>query len=110
MPLPLTPSPTPTQEAAETQLLETTCATEPSRETLDAVDPMSWQRDNEHDSIREIDYDVGDLENDLVVEPTHLSNTGAYYCATADDVAELIEQSDQGDCFVYFASYHKFLM
>ncbi|XP_008299427.1 obscurin isoform X6 [Stegastes partitus] len=84
--LALSPSP----EAVETQSLEATCATEAPCETSDPAFQVSWQKDTEPDSDREPDFEMGGIKKTLVIEPTHPSNSGAYYCATADDVAQLI--------------------
>ncbi|XP_031152352.1 obscurin isoform X1 [Sander lucioperca] len=84
--LPLSPSP----EVVETQSLEATCPTEPTCETSDPAFQVSWQRDKEHDSNKEPAFEMGGIKKTLVIEPTHPSNSGAYYCATADDVAQLI--------------------
>ncbi|XP_056244887.1 obscurin-like isoform X2 [Seriola aureovittata] len=84
--LPVSPSP----DVVETQSLEAACSTDPTCETSDPAVHMSWQRDKEHDSNREPDYEMGGIKKTLVIEPTHPSNSGAYYCATADDVAQLI--------------------
>ncbi|XP_039673496.1 obscurin-like protein 1 isoform X2 [Perca fluviatilis] len=84
--LPLSPSP----EVVETQSLEATCPTEPTCETSDPAFQVSWQRDKEHDSNKDPDFEMGGIKKTLVIEPTHPSNSGAYYCATADDVAQLI--------------------
>ncbi|GLD61489.1 obscurin-like protein 1 isoform X8, partial [Lates japonicus] len=83
---PLSPSP----DVVETQALEATCPSEPTCETSDPAVQVSWQRDTEHDSNREPDFEMGGIKKTLVIEPTHPSNSGAYYCATADDVAQLI--------------------
>lgn len=84
----------------ESQSLETTCPTEPTCGTLDPAVQVSWQRDKEHDSNTEPDFEMGTIKKTLVIEPTH---PGTYYCATADDVAQLIE-NPQGDisfmCFL----------
>lgn len=92
--LPLSPSP----EVVETQSLEATSSTEPTHETSDPAFQVSCQTDQEHDSNREPDFEMGGIKKTLVIEPTHPSNSGAYYCATADDVAQLIVK-DQGDLF-----------
>ncbi|XP_044072899.1 obscurin-like protein 1 isoform X8 [Siniperca chuatsi] len=84
--LPLSPSP----EVVEMQSLEATCPTEPTCETSEPAFQVSWQGDKEHDSNREPDFEMGGIKKTLVIEPTHPSNSGAYYCATADDVAQLI--------------------
>ncbi|XP_032368891.1 obscurin-like protein 1 isoform X7 [Etheostoma spectabile] len=80
--LPLSPSP----EVVETPSLEATCPTEPTCETSDP----DFQVDKEHDSNKEPDSEMGGIKKTLVIEPTHPSNSGAYYCATVDDVAQLI--------------------
>ncbi|XP_034740737.1 obscurin-like protein 1 isoform X6 [Etheostoma cragini] len=80
--LPLPPSP----EVVETPSLEATCPTEPTYETSGPA----FQVDKEHDSNKEPDSEMGGIKKTLVIEPTHPSNSGAYYCATADDVAQLI--------------------
>ncbi|XP_029314428.1 obscurin-like protein 1 isoform X2 [Cottoperca gobio] len=83
---PMAPSP----EVVETQSLEATCPTEPTCETSDPALLASWQRDKEPDSKKEPDFEMGGIKKTLVIEATHPSNSGAYYCATADDVAQLI--------------------
>ncbi|XP_071341034.1 obscurin isoform X3 [Trachinotus anak] len=84
--LPVSPSP----DVVETQSLEATWSTEPTCETSDPSVHVSWQRDKEHESNREPDFEMEGIKKTLVIEPTHPSNSGAYYCATADDVAQLI--------------------
>ncbi|XP_044222752.1 obscurin-like isoform X3 [Thunnus albacares] len=84
--LPLSPSP----EVVEKQSLEATCPTEPTSEISDTAVQVSWQRDKEHNCNREPDFEMERIKKTLVIEPTHPSNSGAYYCATADDVAQLI--------------------
>ncbi|XP_067459166.1 obscurin isoform X6 [Thunnus thynnus] len=84
--LPLSPSP----EVVEKQSLEATCPTEPTSEISDTAVQVSWQRDKEHNCNREPDFEMEGIKKTLVIEPTHPSNSGAYYCATADDVAQLI--------------------
>ncbi len=81
----------------ETQSLE---ATKSTCETSDPAFQVSWQSGKEHDSNRKPDFEMGDMEKTLVIEPAHPSNSGTYYCATADDVAQLIEKH-QGDSFKY---------
>lgn len=83
----------------ETQSLEATCPTEPTSEISDTAVQVSWQRDTEHICNREPDFEMGGIKKTLVIEPTHPSNSGAYYCATADDVAQLIVKN-QGDLLV----------
>lgn len=82
----------------ETQSLEATSSTEPTCEKSDPAFQVSWQTDQKHNSNTEPDFDMGGIKNTLVIEPTHPSNTGEYYCATADDVAQLIVKN-QGDIF-----------
>ncbi|KAL3970287.1 adhesion G protein-coupled receptor L2 [Sarotherodon galilaeus] len=86
--LPLSPS----LEVVETQLLEATYPTEPACESSDPAFQVSKQRDTEPDREpdREPEFENGGIKNTLVIEPTHPANSGAYYCATADDVAKLI--------------------
>ncbi|XP_069554986.1 obscurin isoform X9 [Brachyistius frenatus] len=81
---------TPSSEVVETRSLEATCPIEPTRETLDPAVQVSWQKDTQPDSNREPDFEMGGIKKTLVIEPTHPSNSGAYYCATAVDVAQLI--------------------
>lgn len=85
------------------QSLEATCPTKPTCETSDPALQVSWQGDKEHDSNREPDFEMGDIEKTLVIEPTHPSNSGTYYCATADDVAQLIVKN-QGDFLINVSS------
>ncbi|XP_040003810.1 obscurin-like protein 1 isoform X9 [Xiphias gladius] len=87
--LPLSPSP----DVVEMQSLEATCPTTPTCETSDPAVQVSLQRDKEHDSNRKPDFEMGGIKKTLVIEPTHPSNSGAYYCATADDVAQLIAKN-----------------
>ncbi|XP_056280878.1 obscurin-like protein 1 isoform X8 [Pseudoliparis swirei] len=84
--LPLSPSP----EVVETQSLEATCPPEPTCDTSDPAVQVSLQRDEEHHSYKKPNLETGGIKKTLVIEPTHPSNSGAYYCATADDVAQLI--------------------
>lgn len=87
-----------TPDIVETQSLEAACLTEPTCETSDPVIQESWQRGKECDSNREPDFEMGGIKKNLVIQPTHPSNSGSYYCATADDVAQLIVKN-QGDFF-----------
>uniref|UniRef100_A0A8C3A8P3 Obscurin like cytoskeletal adaptor 1b n=1 Tax=Cyclopterus lumpus TaxID=8103 RepID=A0A8C3A8P3_CYCLU len=59
-------------------------------------DEVQLIRDEEHNSYKEPHLEMGGIKKTLVIEPTHPSNSGAYYCATADDVAQLIV-NNQGD-------------
>lgn len=83
------------------QSLETTCLIEPACEISDAAVQVSRQRDKETNFHREPDFEMGSIRKPLVVEPSHPSNSGEYYCATADDVARLIV-TNQGDSFSLF--------
>lgn len=80
-------------------MLDAPCFHEPACENLDPVVQVSWQGDKEHDCHREPEFEVGGINKNLVIEPTHHSNSGAYYCATADDIAQLIVKN-QGDLSV----------
>ncbi|XP_031730903.1 obscurin-like protein 1 isoform X5 [Anarrhichthys ocellatus] len=84
LPLLLLPSP----EVVETHSHEATCPPEPTYETSNPASQVSLQRDKEHDSNKEPNLEMGGIKKTLIIEPT--SNSGAYYCATADDVAQLI--------------------
>ncbi|XP_067371933.1 obscurin isoform X1 [Channa argus] len=70
--------------------LEATCLTEPICKSSDPGVQVSQPMDKEPDSNREPDFEMEGIKKTLVIEPTHPSNSGAYYCATADDVAQLI--------------------
>ncbi|XP_041663263.1 obscurin-like protein 1 isoform X12 [Cheilinus undulatus] len=83
-------SPLPSPEVVETQSLGVSCPTEATCETSEPAFQVSLQKDKEHDSNREPDFEMEGIKKTLVIEPTHPSNSGAYYCATADDVAQLI--------------------
>lgn len=80
----------------ESQSLEATCPPEPTNDASDAALQASLQRHKEHDSYKEPNLERGGIKKTLVIEPTHPSNSGAYYCATSDDVAKLIV-NNQGD-------------
>ncbi|KAK2839511.1 hypothetical protein Q5P01_013251 [Channa striata] len=77
-------------DIVETQSIEATCLTEPICETSEPGVQVSQPVDKEPDSNREPDFEMEGIKKTLVIEPTHPSNSGAYYCATADDVAQLI--------------------
>ncbi|KAM8855619.1 obscurin isoform 11-T11 [Spinachia spinachia] len=84
--LPLSPSP----EVVESQSLEATCPPEPAYDASDPALQVSLQWNKEHDSNKEPNLERGGIKKTLVIEPTHPSNSGAYYCATSDDVAKII--------------------
>lgn len=92
--MPLSSSP----EVLERQSLEATSSMEPMHDTSDPALQVSWQTDQEHDSDSEPDFEMGGIKETLAIEPTHPSNSGVYYCATADDVAQLIVKNE-GDLF-----------
>ncbi|XP_047456754.1 obscurin-like protein 1 isoform X6 [Mugil cephalus] len=89
--LPLLPSPT----VVDAKSMETSRPTEPDGETSDPVFQESLQRDTEPDSNSEPGFEIGGIKKTLVIEPSHPSNSGAYYCATADDVAQLIVNNQE---------------
>lgn len=64
---------------------------------------LSWQGNEEHDSNKEADFELGCIKKALVTEPTHPTNSGPYYSAMADDVAQLVRH--QGDFFFYILIY-----
>lgn len=88
----------PPPEFVETQSLEETSSTEPTCEQSDPAIQVAWQTDQNHNSNTQPDFDMGGIKKTLVIKLTHPSNTGEYYCATADDVAQLIVEN-QGDIF-----------
>lgn len=96
--MPLSPPP----EVMKSPSLQETRPTEPPCEITDSAFEVTQQRDEEHDCISVPDFEREDIKKTLVIEPTHPSNSGAYYCATADDVAQLIVKN-QGD-FSFFLS------
>lgn len=99
----LAPTLSPYREVGGLQALEATCPTEPVCESSDPASQVSWQRDSEFFSSKKIDFEMEDIEDTLVIEPIHPSNSGSYYCATADDVAKLIVEN-QGDFSFQFAN------
>ncbi|XP_054908728.1 obscurin isoform X1 [Poeciliopsis prolifica] len=80
----------PYREVGGLQALEATRPIEPVDESSDPASQVSWPRDSQSYSSRQFGFEMGDIKESLVIEPTHPSNSGAYYCATADDVAKLI--------------------
>lgn len=91
----LSPSPD-----VKTHSIEATSSAEPTREASGPALQMLWHRDQEHDSNKEADFELGGIKKTLVTESTHPSNSGPYYSATADDVAQLVK--NQGDFFPSF--------
>ncbi|KAM9710746.1 obscurin isoform 2-T2 [Menidia menidia] len=80
-------------EVVEMQPLEANKPTEPPCETSGRDSQVSCQMDTDSYMNREPDFEMGSIKKTLVIEPTHPSNSGAYYCATADDVVQLIVQN-----------------
>ncbi|XP_023192521.1 obscurin-like isoform X2 [Xiphophorus maculatus] len=80
----------PYREVGGLQTLEATRPIEPVGESSDPAGQVSWPRDSQTYSSRQFGFEMGNIKETLVIEPTHPSNSGAYYCATADDVAKLI--------------------
>lgn len=85
------------------QSLEATSSTVPTSGTSDPALQWSWHRDQEYNSNREPDFEMRGIKKTLIIEPSHSPNTGTYYCATADDVAQLVVK-DQGDLFQNYFS------
>nr|XP_054602434.1 obscurin isoform X3 [Nothobranchius furzeri] len=83
----------PSAEVVEMRSLGETGLSEPASETSDPVFQASQPKESESCSSKEFDFEMEDINKTLVVEPTHPSNSGAYYCATADDVAKLIVEN-----------------
>lgn len=92
----LAPSLPPYREVGGLQTLTATRPIEPVGESSDPASQVSWPRDSQSHSSRQFGFEMGNIKETLVIEPTHPSNSGAYYCATADDVAKLIVVN-QGD-------------
>lgn len=86
-----------------TRSLEVASATEPTFEGADPALHVSRQTDEDIGTSRDPEFELGCISKGLVVEPTHPSNSGIYYCATADDVAQLIVKN-QGDTFMRLLS------
>ncbi|XP_015242827.1 PREDICTED: obscurin-like protein 1 isoform X12 [Cyprinodon variegatus] len=78
------------REVGGSQTLEETCPKKTVGESLDPASQVSWQRDSESYSSMKYDFEMGDIKEALVVEPAHPSNSGAYYCTTANDVTKLL--------------------
>lgn len=91
------------REVGGSQTLEETCPKKTVGESLDPASQVSWQRDSESYSSMKYDFEMGDIKEALVVEPAHPSNSGAYYCTTANDVTKLLVDN-QGDFFFLYAN------
>ncbi|XP_059895393.1 obscurin isoform X5 [Gadus macrocephalus] len=88
--LPLSSSP----EVEESNLIEVTCPLELQGQWSDSAVPVLGPQDEEQDQTSQPGFETGGFEQTLVIEPTHSSKSGAYYCATEDDVAKLIVQNE----------------
>uniref|UniRef100_A0A8C4Z849 Obscurin like cytoskeletal adaptor 1b n=1 Tax=Gadus morhua TaxID=8049 RepID=A0A8C4Z849_GADMO len=88
--LPLLSSP----EVEESNLIEVTCPLELQGQWSDSAVPVLGPQDEEQDQTSQPGFETGGFKQTLVIEPTHSSKSGAYYCATADDVAKLIVQNE----------------
>lgn len=88
-----------------TRSLEATSAAEATHESADPALQVSQQTDQEIGTSTDPEFELGCIRKDLVIEPTHPSNSGIYYCATADDVAQLIVKN-QGDIFIRLFFIH----
>lgn len=86
----------PSPEVVKSQLLEATCPIELPCEISDPIAQVSRQKDKVELISDTGPFEMEGIRRNLVVEPAHPSNSGAYYCATAEDVAPLIVQN-QGD-------------
>ncbi|XP_021180736.2 obscurin isoform X4 [Fundulus heteroclitus] len=87
------PTLSPNRDVGQFQTLQATCPIEQVGESPDPADQVSWQKDSESYSSKKFDFEMREIKETLVIEPTHPSNSGAYYCATADDVAKLIVEN-----------------
>ncbi|XP_049584751.1 obscurin isoform X5 [Syngnathus scovelli] len=90
---PLSPSP----KFVEKQSLEEgPCPLEPWRQISDPESHCPHQAEGSQEkaeatgSNSQHEFVTEDIKKTLVIEPSHLSNSGTYYCATADDVAPLV--------------------
>lgn len=91
-------------EVVETRSVEATFSAESTMDTSHHALQLSWQGNEEHDSNKEADFELGCIEKALVTEPTHPTNSGPYYSAMADDVAQLVRH--QGDFFFLHFDLH----
>ncbi|XP_014019369.1 obscurin-like protein 1 isoform X8 [Salmo salar] len=83
----------PSPEVVKSQLLEATCPIELPCEISDPIAQVSRQKDKVELISDTGPFEMEGIRRNLVVEPAHPSNSGAYYCATAEDVAPLIVQN-----------------
>lgn len=84
-------------DVVKTHSDEATSSAEPTTEASDPAFQLSWQRDQEHDSNKEADFELGGIKKTLVTEPTQPSNSGPCYSAMTDVVTQLIR--NEGDFF-----------
>ncbi|XP_057709171.1 obscurin-like protein 1 isoform X4 [Corythoichthys intestinalis] len=76
--------------------LETPCSFETPREISDPESPCPLKPEGSLKKAKATvsnsgrHYGKEDIKKTLIIEPSHPSNSGAYYCATADDVAPLV--------------------
>ncbi|XP_029692545.1 obscurin isoform X8 [Takifugu rubripes] len=79
------------KDVVKTHSIEATSSAEPTTEASDPAFQLSWHRDQEHDSNKEADFELGGIKKTLVTAPTQPSNSGPYYSATTDAVTQLIK-------------------
>lgn len=91
-------------EVVETSSVEATSSAEPTRDTPQPALQLSWQGNEDHESNKEADFELGSIKKALVTEPPHPSNSGPYYSAMADDVAQLVK--NQGDFYFLHLDLH----
>nr|XP_057937508.1 obscurin-like protein 1 isoform X6 [Doryrhamphus excisus] len=80
----------PAWKCVENQALEAPCPTRPACKISNPAAQVSLQKAKAAHLNLDQDFQMETIKKTLVIEPTHPSNSGAYYCATADDVAALV--------------------
>ncbi|XP_020317865.1 obscurin-like protein 1 isoform X4 [Oncorhynchus kisutch] len=83
----------PSPEVVKSQPFQATCPIELPCEISDPIAQVSRQKDKVELISDTGPFEMGGIRRNLIVEPAHPSNSGAYYCATAEDVAPLIVQN-----------------
>nr|XP_046214251.1 obscurin-like protein 1 isoform X5 [Oncorhynchus gorbuscha] len=83
----------PSPEVVKSQPFKATCPIDLPCEISDPIAQVSRQKDKVELISDTGPFEMGGIRRNLVVEPAHPSNSGAYYCATAEDVALLIVQN-----------------
>ncbi|XP_021434396.2 obscurin-like protein 1 isoform X7 [Oncorhynchus mykiss] len=83
----------PSPEVVKSQPFQATCPIELPCEISDPIAQVSRQKDKVEPISDTGPFEMGGIRRNLVVQPAHPSNSGAYYCATAEDVAPLIVQN-----------------